>query len=481
MDLSGLSVFFVGIKGTGMSALADLYQSAGALVSGSDISEEFYTDQVLKGLGIDWVESFDASLLPKQTQLVIYSSAYRPDENPQLIEAKKRHIPLMEYTQALGLYSQSTFSVGICGVHGKTTTTAMCGSVMKALALRGSVLVGSALPQFSNRSIWSGGENFFVAETCEYRRHFLDFHPSVLVLTSVEPDHLDYFKDANDIESAFIEYGAKLPAEGTLIYCADDEGATRCAHAIFAEGQKSGRDLQLIPYGYHADGNFQIVEVNPSEGKNRFKIKLFDSYFDLSMPGRHLVQNAAAVIACMVLLGEREHLSLDAIQRGIEEGLSEFHGTRRRSERVGEAKGILVLDDYAHHPSAIRLTLQGFREFYPNRRIIVDFMSHTYSRTEALLSDFAQSFDCADLVLLNKVYSSAREQKGTVDGHTLYKECCKYHSNVYYFDEYEEALPFLLKELKEGDLFITMGAGNNWQLGRALLEALQKDKEENND
>lgn len=458
-----------------MSALADLYQSAGASVSGSDVPEEFYTDEVLRGLGIPWVESFDADFLPKNCQLVIYSSAYSLHENPQLKEAQKRNIPLMEYTQALGLYSKTTYSVGVCGVHGKTSTTAMCGSVMKALNLRGSVLVGSALPQFANRSIWSGGENFFVAETCEYRRHFLDFNPSILLMTSVEPDHLDYFKNEADIELAFIEYGRKLPADGILIYCADNEGAARCAKIIFEEGQASGRDIQLVPYGFTAVGNFQIVEVKLSEGKNCFKIRLFDSFFELPIAGRHFIQNAAAVIACMIFLGKREGLSLDAIQRGIFEGLLGFRGTKRRSEIVGEAKGILILDDYAHHPSAIQLTLAGFREFYPNRRIVVDFMSHTYSRTEALLEDFAQSFQDADLVLINKIYASARETKGKVDGKTLYEACAQHHPHVLYFDEYEEALPFLLKELRTGDLFITMGAGNNWQLGRALLNALQAE------
>lgn len=479
-DFHGAKMFFVGIKGTGMSALADLFHGAGAEVSGSDVPESFYTDRVLQDLAIPYVESFDASLLPDDTQWVIHSSAYKRDENPQLLKAQRLGMKLFSYTEALGLYSSRCFSVGICGVHGKTTTTALCGAMMKALRFPGSVLVGSALPLFHNRSVWVGGNACLVAETCEYQRHFLDFSPSVILLTSSEADHLDYFKDEADIDSAFTEYARKLPPDGVFIYCADQPGALRCQRRIRDEAKAAGKALTFIPYGRQATGDFQITELSQGDGCTRFSLAGMTEPLSLFLPGSHVAVDAAGAVAVLATLARKqgwvpEGLSpLTALAHGIRHGLASYTGAKRRSERVGEAGGIVILDDYAHHPTAIRLTLAGYRSFYPNRRIIVDFMSHTYSRTEALLDAFAHSFADADIVLLNKIYASAREQgNGSVSGRTLYEATAACRDRVYYFHEYLEALPWLLEQLRPGDLFVTMGAGDNWQLGRALLQALQ--------
>lgn len=470
------NIFFVGIKGTGMSALADLCKSLGANVCGSDVAEKFYTDEVLKRQGISFVESFDEELLPNNTDIVIHSSAYQTDKNPQLIKATNLGILTLEYTKALGEFSRAFYSIGICGVHGKTTTTALIGSLMQAMNLPGSVLVGSALAQFDNRSIWSGGWDFFVAETCEYKRHFLNFCPSGLLLTGVEMDHLDYFKNLDDIYSAFIEYGLTIADGGFLIYCVDNQGACYCANRIKELAQKENKTIDLISYGFSPSADFSISSYTLGDGKNSFKISGIDKEFELFIPGKHLIENSAAAVALIHEICKRKKINLPLNEQALVKGIAAFKGSRRRSELVGEIKGITIIDDYAHHPSAIDTTLKGYKAFYPNRRIIVDFMSHTYSRTQGLLEEFASAFSDADIVLLNRIYASAREKSGGITGRTLYERCKCYHKEVYYFDDYLDALPFLLKTLKNGDLFITMGAGDNWQLGVALCDALKGEK-----
>ncbi|MBB6480822.1 UDP-N-acetylmuramate--L-alanine ligase [Spirochaeta isovalerica] len=471
-SLKGFRVHLVGIKGTGMAAFAELLQRRGADISGSDIDEKFYTDEVLQRLGIPYEESFRAENIDDEVQLVIHSAAYGSD-NPELSEAHKRHIPVMVYTEALGYISSLTESFGVAGIHGKTTTTALAGTVAGAAGLEASVLVGSAVPSFGGFSTAHFGEKYFIAETCEYKRHFLAFHPRSIILTSIEPDHLDYFKDIDDILDAFLSYIDRLPAGGDLIYCADDEGAVKAADIM-----KSRRaDINYIPYGTSADGPYRISSVREESGLSSFRLDRFSRDMALRIPGHHLVLDAAAAVALVVRTLEREGRGDDpSLPDKIAEGLRSFAGSRRRSEIVGEAGGILFMDDYAHHPTAINTTLEGLKKFYPGRRIVVDFMSHTYSRTAALLEEFAASFGSADLVLLEDIYASAREKfNGTITGRDLYERTAACHGNVRYFNNFEETERFCRSHLKDGDLFITMGAGNNWNIGKNLYNQFKKE------
>ena len=479
-QLKGFPIYFVGIKGTGMAALAELFHRRGAEITGSDTTDHFYTDEILKDLGIPFFEGFDASHVKDAYKLVVYSSAYNPAAHPELLRARDLGLPILTYTEALGLLSSTVPSAGISGVHGKTTTTAMAGTLIKTLGLSGSVLAGSAVSNFGNRSTYSGGEDFFVAETCEYRRNFLSFHPRWLVITSVEEDHLDYFKDYADILAAFVEYGRRLAEGGTLVFCADDRGACEAAGKILSERP----DLYGLPYGLTAEGPFRVSGVETVAGATRFRLDGFRTPFDVRIPGLHSVLNATAAVALVASI--REELERNSgcygiscagcVERKLAAGLAEFLGSKRRSEILGEAAGVLFVDDYAHHPTAIKTTLKGFRDFYPGRRIVADFMSHTYSRTKALLQDFSASFGSADLVVLHKIYASAREANdGSVSGRDLYEAARKLYPQVEYFDEPEEALPFLKRELRGGDLFITLGAGDNWRLGKTLFEALKKE------
>ena len=456
-------------------------RGAGMKVSGSDLGEVFYTDAILKELGIPYYEHFDAAHIRDDFDLVIHSAAYGADTNPELAEAKRRSLPILNYPEALGAWSAAFDSTGVAGVHGKTTTTAMAGALMKGAGLPAQILAGSAA--FNGRSTLTLGNKYFIAETCEYRKHFLFFHPKRIILTAVESDHQDFFPTYESIRGAFIEYCRLLPPGGELIYCADDPGAGEVARTM----EKENRGLVLIPYGFSAPGPYQINSYRVENERALFSVAAFPGEFTLRVSGRHEALNAAAALALTALLVKKESGGMvedgwnEKRQAGARKALEEFRGSKRRSEITGEAGGIIFMDDYGHHPTAIQTTLLGLKSFYPSRRLVVSFMSHTYSRTAALLDDFARSLSIADALFLHKIYASAREQySGGVNGKTLYekaKELCSAAGpagglsadNVYYVDEPLDAIEPLKKILKSGDLFITLGAGNNWPLGIELF------------
>ena len=484
-NLSGVRIHFVGIKGTGMTAFVEILHKQGAIISGSDVSERFYTDEILEKLNLQALP-FSEENITDDIQYVIYSSAYKIDKNPDLIAASKKNIPCLLYTQALGEYSRLSYSCGICGVHGKTSTTGLTGSILKELDLPVQVLAGSVIKSFgdsctfTSENIQQAEKRYFVAETCEYQRHFMSFCPQKLILTSVESDHQDYFPTYEDIRDAFVDYICKLPKNGDLIYCADDAGAVETVNIA----KEKRPDINLIPYGTKACGEFKITLGEVRNDCQEFDLELFGKMY-LSVPGVHEVLDgvAAVALACQ-LLRDSEKNPLDYKDK-IVKGLKSFAGGKRRSEIIGKLQtkagnSVVVIDDYGHHPTAIKTTLEGYRRFYKNRKIIVDFMSHTYSRTQSLLTEFASSFESADTVILHKIYASARENISdfNITGKTLYEETMKYSDDVHYFEEILDAKDFVLQELDkplspdypDGYLFVTMGAGDNWKLGKALLD-----------
>jgi UDP-N-acetylmuramate--alanine ligase len=468
----GTRVYMVGIKGTGMCALAELLVNNGVKVRGSDRGEVFYTDEILRALNIPYHESFDGSHIDAGTDLLIYSAAYSFETNPEMAEARRRGIPALKYTDALGAYSAGFDSSGIAGVHGKTTTTAIAGTLIRGAGLPAQVLAGSAVGGFGGRSTLSLGSRYFVAETCEYRRHFLSFHPRRIVLTSVESDHQDYFPTYASIRDAFLEYGRLLPAEGELIYCAADAGAGEVAGILKGEA----RGIRFVPYGFSAEGPFRILSCETAEERTRMELAGFPGELRLRVPGRHSALDAAAALALTDSLVKKEFGQEgdgwdEKRREGVRRALEEFRGSRRRAEILGEAAGILFMDDYGHHPTAIRTTLEGLRDFYPRRRLVVSFMSHTYTRTAALLEEFASSFERADVVIFHKIYASAREAyTGGVTGLTLFEKTKGRREGVYYTEEPEDAAELLRGLLRPGDLFLTLGAGDNWRLGKILLK-----------
>ena len=491
-NVNGIHIHFVGIKGTGMAALVEILHERGAHITGSDVSERFYTDEILEKHSIKALP-FSEENITDDIKFVVYSSAYSKENNPDLIAATRKGIPLLLYSEALGELSRTCYSVGICGVHGKTTTTGLTGTILKNLDLSSQVLAGSIISSFgdsctmTSRNVKAESPKYFVAETCEYQRHFMAFHPNKIVLTSVESDHQDYYPTYQDIRNAFVDYICLLPQNGQLFYCADDEGAAETAGIA-----KSKRpDIQVIPYGEKAQGEYKLEFGEVKGGRHNFSIPSIAD-FAISVPGDHNVRNACAAIAvCCELLKTEGEKPLDHIKQ-IQEALLSFAGGKRRSEIVGQAvtptgNKVIFVDDYGHHSTAIKTTLAGYRDFYKGFMIVVDFMSHTYTRTAALLEEFAGSFTDADIVIINKIYGSAREDgsKASVTGEILAEHAKKYHKNVIYAGEFDEAAKIAQDILKkkpqqgysEGYLFVTMGAGDNWKVGSSILKAFESGQE----
>ncbi len=487
IDFKNKHLHFVGIKGTGMVALVELLKVKGAIITGSDVAERFYTDQIIEKLGLKALP-FSKENITDSIDYVIYSSAYSPENNEELKEAKAKNKPMLLYSQALGLVSQSSFSAGICGVHGKTTTTGFAGTILKYLDLNSQALAGSIISSFGNSCTMTSAsfdpekKHYFLAETCEYQRHFLDFCPKKILLTSVESDHQDYYPTYQDIRDAFVEYILKLPQGQDLIYCADNPGAVETAQIA-----KSKRpDINFIPYGTKATGDYKLTFGQIKNGRHSFNIKLLGDC-QISVPGDHNVLNACGAFALVSRFILEDQKNICDYTSKIKEALENFSGGKRRSEIIAHTKtpsgqDLIVLDDYGHHPTAINTTLKGFRDFYSNHKIIVDFMSHTYTRTQALLEEFASSFKYADTVIINKIYGSAREDasKANVTGQILAEHAKKYHKHVIYADDFDTAACQAYELLKDdsgpqypdGYLFVTMGAGDNWKVGQKLLEKL---------
>ncbi|WP_460055760.1 UDP-N-acetylmuramate--L-alanine ligase [Spirochaeta dissipatitropha] len=464
---SGRKIHCVGIKGSGMAALCELLAAAGAVISGSDVTEPFFTDALLARIGITPCPGFSAEHVPQDCDLVVYSAAYSPESNPELVEAVRRGIKCLEYPEALGELSRSWPGLAVAGTHGKTTTTGMLALAIRELGLPGGAILGSLVPALDNHASFAAGDRFLAAETCEYRRHFLHFHPRWAIVTNVEADHLDYFRDEQDVREAFVSFCNRIYIGGTLVYCADDPGATAVARQVAA-----GRpDIQLIPYGFNCAGPYQITLHSPGF----FSMAGVNAEIRLQVPGRHSVLNAVAVYA--VLQAVVEDLDLPAIEDSrLAEALASFTGTRRRSEIIAEKNGILVMDDYGHHPTEIRLTIEGIREHYPDKRIVVDFMHHTFSRTERLWNDFLHCFESADELWMHPVFSSAREGAGRdplETGKQFADELSgKTRIPVRFFESFHETVSHAAANLRSGDLLLTMGAGNNYEIGTALVEAL---------
>ena len=462
-----------------MCALAELMHNLGLHVSGSDTSEVFYTDSILKELGIPYYESFEANHIASGNNapdFIIHSAAYSINTNSEMKEAQKLGIPILKFSDALGAYSEAFDSSAVAGVHGKTTTTALVGTILQGVRVPAQVLVGSAVSAFGDRSTLSLGDKYFVAETCEYKRHFLAFCPKQILITSIESDHQDYYPTYKDIFAAFLEFGRKLAPGGELIYCADDPGASDAALTL----KKEIPGMIIVPYGFSAKGDYGIESFAVVDERIVMKLRGFSCELKLKIPGKHTALNTAGAMALVSSILKKESGNdadagwNDERIEGARRALEEFRGSRRRSEILGTAGGILFMDDYGHHPTEIKTTLAGLREFYLNRRIIVSFMSHTYTRTASLLDEFSESLQNADIVLLHKIYSSAREQyTGGITGRTLFEKVKILNSGagkVLYEENPLDAVDMMKGILRNKDLFITMGAGDNWVLGKKLFD-----------
>ncbi|MDO8573060.1 MAG: UDP-N-acetylmuramate--L-alanine ligase [bacterium] len=419
-------VHFIGIGGIGVSAIARMMLLNGKKVSGSDSAPSPVTERI-KRLGARIYIGHQESNIADGVGLVVYSPAV-PGNNPELVKARREGIPAYSYPEMLGRISQGMYTIAVSGTHGKTTTTAMIAEIMIAAKKDPTVVVGSFLKKQKDNFV-PGNSKYFVVEACEYRRSFLNLSPQILVITNIDNDHLDYYGNLKNIQKAFNEIALKVP-KGGFIVC--NPGDKRVKPAL------KGIRGKIIDY---------------TKTKTNITIPI---------PGYHNIENAKAALAVAKLVDIDEVVVLGA--------LKEFHGTWRRTEYKGTMKcGALLFDDYAHHPTEIRATLAGFRAMYTNKRIIVAFQPHLFSRTKLLLSDLAKSFRDVDEIILADIYAAREVDDGSISSRILAERMGKYHKNVHYKGGFFSIESYLRKKAKKDDIVITMGAGNIYEIGEKLI------------
>ncbi len=454
----------IGIKGAGMTALAELLTKNGVTVTGSDTSEIFFTDAILRGLRIQVKESFTPENIPTDCEVIVYSTAYSPERNSELQAAFAGGRTVMSYPEALGLLTQEKLSVAVCGTHGKTTTSALLAHTLKELGLDPSAIIGSQITNWGGNAL-AGEGKFFVLEADEYQNKLRFYHPLGVILTSVDWDHPDFFPTVTEYQRVFEEFVARIPRHGFLVAC-DESAAVR----LVAQQTKASKIL----YGFHEESDVRIMEymsIDPEsvEGASgflqRFSLTIQNQTYGplyLRLSGRHNALNAAAVVSVL--------WQLNLLTDDVSKALETFRGTKRRFEKIGAYRGALVYDDYAHHPDEVRATLSAFRELYPKRKLKVIFHPHTFTRTKALFEEFTTAFEAADEVTLLDIYGSAREAQGGVSSEKLVEAINRYTPGKAFY-AHDRAL--LMKRLRESigkdDLCVTMGAGDVWQLGEALV------------
>jgi len=426
--LGAKRVHFIGIGGVGISALARLMLHQEKEISGTNDSESRETLNGLRERGVSISLNLDPKNLP-QADLYIYSDAWLTN-NPQILaEAKTRSVPVLSYFEALGKVASEYYLIAVSGAHGKTTTTAMLADVLEDAGLDPTVVVGSIRVK-TKSNFKAGRSKYFVVEADEYMRHFLNFTPKILVILNIDGDHLDYYKNIEDIESAFFELAHKIPEDGYLFL---DKGS------VHSEEVSRGVKCKVIDYSLYVEKDMQ-----------------------LKVPGEHNRKNAGAVLAVAEVL--------DIPKEKVDASLQNFSGTWRRFEYKGKTKeGALVYDDYAHHPSEVRATLLATRERFPDKKIILAFQPHLYSRTKLLCNDFAESLLCADKVILADIYAAREKKDESVSSKILAEEINKRGGGAQNISDFKQIEEELRKSSNREALIMTMGAGDIYKVGETLL------------
>jgi UDP-N-acetylmuramate--alanine ligase len=458
MDLNNIKkVYVIGIKGSGVIAIVEILNSLGIEVIGSDTEEKFFTDKALEKMGIKYFEGFSSKNIPDGVDLVIYSTAYNGKNNSEFQEAKKRNLTMLSYPEILGELFNKKYGIAVCGTHGKTTTSALLAAALKNTEVDPTAVIGSRVIEWGSNALVGKGE-FFVIEADEFQNKLKFYNPKAVILTSLDFDHPDTYKDFSEYKKAFVDFVGKIPKSGFLVVWGDSVVTNEVAKSCPGE---------IIRYGFHGD-NDVIVSKMPSENGEvqKFSIKFSGKdlgIFETGLVGDHNLLNAASVI------GVCSKLNLD-IEK-FREGIKNFKGTSRRFEKVGERNGAVLIDDYGHHPEEIQATLKAARGIFPDKKIIVVFQPHSYSRTEALLQEFSQSFESADQVIVLDIYGSARENSGKISSNDLSELINKYsRGKASYMPKIEEAFDFLKDKISLEDVVIAIGAGNGWE----LLEKLKQ-------
>ena len=447
------SIYFVGIGGISMSGLAEILKDAGFRVSGSDRSKSPLTE-TLERKGINVFYGQRAGNITDDIDCVVFTSAIHKD-NPEYVATMEKGIPHLTRAQLLGEIMQNYKTpIAISGTHGKTTTTSMVSEILLHAGTDPTLSIGGMLKSIGG-NIRVGSTDLFVTEACEYTNSFLSFFPRIGMILNIEEDHLDFFKDLEDIRHSFRLFAQKLPQDGLLVINSDIENlqqitdGLKCRIVTFGSSPDSHYTAQNITYDEFARPSYDLIVQG--ELVNRFS---------LGVTGEHNVYNSLAAIAVVMELG----VGFEAIMAG----LKNFSGTDRRFEKKGEIGGVTIIDDYAHHPQEIKATLAAAKN-YPHRKLWCVFQPHTYTRTKAFLDQFAETLAAADEVILADIYAARETDTLGVSSADIARKIQELGTPVHFIPSFDEIETFILENCMNGDLLITMGAGDIVKVGEKLL------------
>lgn len=448
-----IHIHFIGIGGISMSGLAEILLEEGFTVSGSDSKESPLTKKLeSEGAVIHYGQC--AENITDTIDCVVYTAAINRS-NPELMEAVSRKIPMLTRAELLGqLMKNYDTPIAVSGTHGKTTTTSMISHILLAADLDPTISVGGILKAIGG-NIRVGKSETFITEACEYTNSFLHFFPKISVILNIEEDHLDFFKDLEDIRHSFHQFAGLLPADGTLVINGEIENYPEIYEGldcnVVTYGTADTFDYSAADIAYDDKGFVSFELIKHGERKGRIQ---------LSVTGDHNVSNALASIATAELL--------DIPMETIQKGLLSFGGTDRRFEYKGTFNGVTVVDDYAHHPTEIAATLKA-AQHYPHEKIWCVFQPHTYTRTKAFFNEFAEALSHTDHLVLADIYAARETDTLGVSSEALAEEAAKLGTDAHYFPSFAEIEAFLKENCKPGDLLITMGAGDVVKVGEELL------------
>ncbi|KHD35245.1 UDP-N-acetylmuramate--alanine ligase [Clostridium acetobutylicum] len=447
----GKKIHFIGIGGVSMSGLAEILLERGFKVSGSDMNGSPMVDK-LKEHGAEIYLGHNEKNI-NNVDIVVYTAAI-PEDNPELIYARKNNISLMTRAEFLGsLMKGHKYNIAISGTHGKTTTTSMVSHIALTEDVDPTILVGGNL-DIINGNVLAGKSDYFITEACEYKASFLEFYPYIGVILNIDADHLDYYKNIDDIENTFAKFVNLIPKEGYLIANADDKRVSRVA---------SNAKCNVVSFGID-NGDIRAKNISFNEsGFSSFDVyKSSELLFniELNVPGKHNILNALSAIASA--------LTLKISHKSIIDGLKSFKGTHRRFEIKGVKNGITVIDDYAHHPTEIKATLDAAKN-YPHNKIYCVFQPHTYSRTLSLFDDFSNSFSGVDELVLADIYAAREKDTGVVSSLKLSEAINKNGVKCSNLHSFEDIVNYFKSKLNDGDILLTVGAGDVFKIGEMFL------------
>jgi UDP-N-acetylmuramate--alanine ligase len=452
---------FIGIGGIGMSGIAEILLDQGFKVSGSDRALSEVTERLQK-LGASIFEGHRAENIAQDVDTVVYSSAVQPD-NPEILEAQKRNIPIVRRAEMLAEVMRLKYGIGIAGTHGKTTTTSMTSLVLMEGGLDPTVIVGGKLSGLGGTNARLGRGEFIVVEADEYDRSFLSITPTIAVLTTLETDHLDCYRDLEDIKSAFIQFASKVPFYGFIVLCLDEPALLDIMPHLSKK--------KIVTYGLNPQADVQAVDIRHKDNSTTYMLVRSNQELGtimLQVPGIHNVQNSLGAITVALELG----VPFKKIKAGIEK----FAGVYRRWEKKGEVNDIALYDDYAHHPTECRATLSGVKSGW-RRRVVCVFQPHLYSRTRDFYEDFGKSFLLSDVLVVTDVYPAREEPIQGVNGELIVNAAKQFgHKDVHYVPDKKKVPAFLKSIVKSGDIVITMGAGDIWKYGEEFLNQIKNKK-----